>query len=335
MADFDFAQAAEKLAQAAVCGERGGLAEVAAPFVKQADGLMDALRDPQVQRYLLGGLGGGALGAALGAAQPDKEKRKRNMLYYGAFGGLGGLGLAHLAGSAVPAAPAGNGSSAAEVAARNDKHKADVDKITTEEYVKHAPGIAEKAVGGLLGGVAGNRLVGRPVASGIGVLQRKVDKTLADWRMRSLQQQTGRYQSTRKTNENQFQKTLAGVDQTNADALLAARQQGQKGISALQALGMDPAVARQQLKERLAALTAQHRAQVDSLRGSHNSAQEALRSQAALAHARTGSRSFGRRPIRRGLGWLGNAAQVVIPAATTYLGGAKAPEAITNYFYGE
>jgi hypothetical protein len=240
-----------------------------------------------------------------------------------------------LAGSAAPALPDGNGSSAAEVAARAAKHKAESDKVMTEEYTKHAPGIAETAIGGVLGGVAGNRLLGRPVASGIGVLQRKVDKTLADWRMRSLQQQAGRYQSTRKTNENQFQKTLAGVNQTNADALAAARQQGQRGISALQALGMDPAVPRQQLKERLAALTAQQRAHVTGLQGSHNAAQEALRSRAALAHARTGSRSFGRRRLKGILGGLGATAQVVIPAATTYLGGAKAPEAITNYLYGE
>lgn len=47
-------------------------------------------------RYLIGGGLGAGAGAILGAAQPDRAKKKRNMLYYGALGGVGGLGLAHV-----------------------------------------------------------------------------------------------------------------------------------------------------------------------------------------------------------------------------------------------
>lgn len=47
-------------------------------------------------RYLIGGGLGAGAGALLGAAQPDRAKKKRNMMYYGTLGGLGGLGLAHV-----------------------------------------------------------------------------------------------------------------------------------------------------------------------------------------------------------------------------------------------
>jgi hypothetical protein len=47
-------------------------------------------------RYLIGGGLGAGAGAILGAAQPDRAKKKRNMMYYGTLGGLGGLGLAHV-----------------------------------------------------------------------------------------------------------------------------------------------------------------------------------------------------------------------------------------------
>lgn len=90
---------AHDLALAATTGNREPLVSVAQPFMKTANpDLAALLKDPTVQRYLLGGLGGAGLGALIGYMQPNKKKR--NALSYGLMGGLGGLGLAHLMGYA-------------------------------------------------------------------------------------------------------------------------------------------------------------------------------------------------------------------------------------------
>lgn len=85
----------EKIAdQLALCAVTRDTTKIG--HIKQAAGFLE---NP-TNRYLLGGLGGAGLGALVGYTQPDKSKRKRNALYYGALGGLGGLGLAHLYNSA-------------------------------------------------------------------------------------------------------------------------------------------------------------------------------------------------------------------------------------------
>lgn len=93
----DLEKIAADLAQFAVTGDN----PEAVQSVKQA------FVTPEVERYLLHGLLGTGVGVGLGALQP--EKRKRNILYYGALGGLGGLGLAKLTGgpsaTPTPAAP--------------------------------------------------------------------------------------------------------------------------------------------------------------------------------------------------------------------------------------
>lgn len=92
-----FEKLAADLAQLAVTGE--------SPETVQE--IKKAFITPEVERYLLHGLLGAGAGVGLGALQP--EKRKRNILYYGALGGLGGLGLSKLTqggGSApAPASP--------------------------------------------------------------------------------------------------------------------------------------------------------------------------------------------------------------------------------------
>jgi len=76
----------------------GQLAEIATSpnFEKTAFNNLTEFLSSDAGRYLVGGLGGAGAGALLGAAQPDKEKRRKNMLYYGTLGGLGGIGLTHL-----------------------------------------------------------------------------------------------------------------------------------------------------------------------------------------------------------------------------------------------
>lgn len=91
--ESDFEKLAECLAEFAVTGDNAeNLQQVKAAFIT-----------PEVERYLLHGLLGAGAGVGLGALQP--EKKKRNILYYGALGGLGGLGLAKLTDSGAPPAP--------------------------------------------------------------------------------------------------------------------------------------------------------------------------------------------------------------------------------------
>jgi hypothetical protein len=86
-----------------IAGQLAEIATTAGTEKTAANSVVDFLNSDS-GRYLLGGVGGFGAGAILGATQPDKEKRRQNMLYYGTLGGLGGLGLAHLASSAPPAA---------------------------------------------------------------------------------------------------------------------------------------------------------------------------------------------------------------------------------------
>jgi len=102
-----FEKYAHDLALAAITGKRESLVSVVQPFMKSAAfDLAASLRDPTVQRYLLGGLGGAGAGALIGAMQPDGKKRKS--LSYGLLGGLGGLSLAHLLAPSLNSGTSGN-----------------------------------------------------------------------------------------------------------------------------------------------------------------------------------------------------------------------------------
>lgn len=68
--------------------------QLAAVATKQA--AIEDFLSSDAGRYLIGGGLGAGVGALVGAAQPNRDKKKRNMLYYSGLGGLGGLGLAHV-----------------------------------------------------------------------------------------------------------------------------------------------------------------------------------------------------------------------------------------------
>lgn len=163
-----FEKYAQELALAATTGERAPLVRVAQPFTKAANvDLAALLKDPTVQRYLLGGLGGAGLGALIGSMQP--QKKKRNALMYGLMGGAGGLGLAHLLGSGLGAPTAENtdkpiaAQSAAETIAA-----ARAAGMSPQEYVRQQGAQAENSTfrGALLadGGPA-DRIGGAAAAS--------------------------------------------------------------------------------------------------------------------------------------------------------------------------
>lgn len=94
MQKIDAEKLAAHFAAAAVATTKAQASE-ALGLVKAASGVGDFMASPSAN-YLLGGLGGVGAGALMGALQPEAEKRKRNMLYYGGMGGLAGLGAAHL-----------------------------------------------------------------------------------------------------------------------------------------------------------------------------------------------------------------------------------------------
>jgi hypothetical protein len=148
----DFEKCADDLAQAAF-GDRERLLAVAKPFTKAAETDWAAmLKDPTVQRYLLGGLGGAGLGALVGSLQ--SRNKKRNALMYGLMGGAGGLGLAHLAGGlGGPAAE----KTISEMSVPELKQKAEALGITPQELLKRD--LAESQSWGTFG---------KNVASGVG-----------------------------------------------------------------------------------------------------------------------------------------------------------------------
>lgn len=127
---------AQDLAIAATSGKKESLVAVVQPFTKHANRtLSELLKDPTVQRYLMGGLGGAGLGALIGYMQPDRKKRKA--LNYGLMGGLGGLGLAHLlAGGVGGQSAASNSSPAAPTTAEK----------VVDSVAQTAPHVPEKLI---------------------------------------------------------------------------------------------------------------------------------------------------------------------------------------------
>lgn len=153
-----FEKYAHDLALAAATGRRASLVTLAHPFIKSANPtLSELLKDPTVQRYLIGGLGGAGLGAIIGSLQPGRRARKA--LNYGVMGGLGGLGLAHLLGSSVF-----NGTGTPDTktpAAQGPVGQAVNEVINTAPHVPQAavtpyselPAIQENITGGTVPGV--------------------------------------------------------------------------------------------------------------------------------------------------------------------------------------
>lgn len=166
----EFEKYAQELALAATTGNKEPLVSVAQPFTKAANtDLAALLKDPTVQRYLLGGLGGAGLGALVGAMQP--QKKKRNALMYGLMGGAGGLGLAHLL-SAMPRSTGGNPNKpVSEQSAADIQAAAQAAGMSPQEYLqKQKEQEANKAFLGSLfaDGGAADRASGAAVGAGIG-----------------------------------------------------------------------------------------------------------------------------------------------------------------------
>ena len=179
----------------------GRLAEIAtsADFEKTAGGISDFLGS-DAGRYLIGGLGGAGAGAILGATQPDKEKRKRNMLYYGALGGLGGLGVAHLTNSlasplasppATPPPPIGSPAAEREQAyAAQNASDADFLKNLEVNIPGHAASTAAGVTGAAAAGAVGiplSRMAAGQAVSGVPALERRQGLATEELRRRQAE----------------------------------------------------------------------------------------------------------------------------------------------------
>lgn len=301
----------------------GQLAEIAtaADFKKTAaaGGISDFLNS-DAGRYLIGGGGGAAAGAILGAAQPDKEKRKRNMLYYGALGGLGGLGVAHLTNSLAspPTPPPPAYGSAAAV----KQQKAEADAAATDAFTTHlvdkGPGVlAQQGAGMVVGGVGGS--VGRGVANATATSAAQRTQELASAQALAARNMRVGNQTARENVTELFGKKMTGIEQRQARALADATAQAR----AAQALTGVPAnLTINKLKAQQAAEIAlknkNYRAGLTRLSGSHTAAE--------AANAAKFTRQMKNRS--RGLGALGLLLRYG-PLALGYAGGTQLPAALS------
>jgi hypothetical protein len=308
MTSPDFEKLAEQLAEIAT-----------SPNVEKTAGNdLSSFLGSDAGRYLIGGLGGAGAGALLGAAQPDKGKRRRNMMYYGALGGIGGLGLAHLTNSF-----AGGGAAANEPpAARAARVRQESAAAGNAELVNNFP--TNSVASGAAGGVAG-RYVGKPVSDALGAAKKPITRSLDAAENRARAALTAKQTAA-----------VAGLDDPFKAKLLATQQQ--------HAVDLADATAKAHAAQRLTgvpaqraidALTAQHKAQINGMQSAHSAARDAVQAPHAAAQARLGNQFKWRTRGNLGvLGLLQAAARIGAPVAGT-VGGFHAPAALQQYISGE
>lgn len=228
-----------------IAGQLAEIATTAGTEKTAANSVVDFLNSDS-GRYLLGGIGGAGAGAILGATQPDKEKRRQNMLYYGTLGGLGGLGLAHLASSAPPAAttptpPPGRADAAsatsAGIAAATTPRAANAEP--PQRFNSFAPDIAMDA-GALaqkLPGMSGVSPAAQAAGGGAGLVAGlKLRRGIPDFARVADRYNTRAL--TKATEANTA--NLNWINKHTAARTAAATAEGRKAVEALRALGATP-----------------------------------------------------------------------------------------------
>ena len=228
-----------------IAGQLAEIATTAGTEKTAANSVVDFLNSDS-GRYLLGGLGGAGAGAILGATQPDKEKRRQNMLYYGTLGGLGGLGLAHLASSAPPAAttpppperdPPGAAAASAGIAAATTPRAANA--APPQRFNSFAPDVAMDAgmLAQKLPGMSGVSPAVQAAGGGAGLaaglsLRRHVP---------DFARVAARYNARALTNATEANTAnLNWINKHTAARTTAATAEGRKVVEALRAGGATP-----------------------------------------------------------------------------------------------
>ena len=297
----------------------GRLAEIAtsADFEKTAAGGVSDFLGSDAGRYLMGGVGGAVAGGVLGAVQPDKEKRKRNMLYYGTLGGLGGLGVAHLANSF-------NGSPAGPVSARQQKveQKAQSDAAATDAFTAHltdkAPGVLAQQTAGMAGGYVGGR-AGAATANATANAAAVRTQELASAQAQAVRKMQAGNQTARENVTELFGKKMTGLEQRQARALAdtAAKARAAQSLT-----GVPAHVAIDKLK-------AQQAAEIALKNKNYTAGLDRLRSGQTTAEAANAAKfTKGMKNRGRGLGALGLLLRYG-PLAAGYAGGTQLPAALS------
>lgn len=297
----------------------GRLAEIAtsADFEKTAFPNVSEFLGSDAGRYLMGGVGGAVAGGVLGATQPDKEKRKRNMLYYGTLGGLGGLGVAHLANSF-------NGPPAGPITDKQRKIESDAaaSAAFTTSLTDNAPGALMRHGTGLTTGLAANRYIGAPIAKGTAAAAAKHTQALTDQQARAVSGTRASNLAASKDMTAAFkqQQLELGQRQAQRRARMASNADVFKAFKQPVPLKYDI----DQLKARQAAATAL-KTKTYNTRASSMASGQAAAELADAAKFTKGMKGRG-----RALSALNLLLQVA-PAAAAYYGGTKLPAAISPF----
>lgn len=306
MNSADFEKLAARLAKIAT----------SADFEKTAFPNVSEFLGSDAGRYLMGGVGGATAGALLGATQPDNEKRKRNMLYYGALGTVGGLGVAHLANSfnSQPTGPLSN----QQQKAVSDAAAADA---FTEHLTNNAPGTLMRHGTGMGAGLIANRYISTPLAKGTATSAAAHTQELARAQAQAVRKMQAGNQTARENVTELFGKKMTGLKQRQA---LALADTAAKARAAQSLTGVPSHVAIDKLK-------AQQAAEIALKNKNYTAGLNRLRSgQTASELADAAKFTKGMKGRGRALSALNLLLQVA-PSAAAYYGGTKLPAALSPF----